>query len=237
MWLAIVVLAGCCQAVKLWTSGTCPFAQRAQIALEEAGVAYDVELVDLQAKSTAFENVYASANPGARARVPVLEVGNFRLVESLPMTEYICEKWAPALLAKDAEGRAAQRLAVEAHPFGSFVELLRRSEDPIELAEAVSAFGASLSHFDALLGAYGVEAGDFGWAHACIAPFVQRCCALLPAFVDVDVLMACDLRGAHRVRTFIETCLARPSVVATGLSEEQIVAQTILRRMGSRGNT
>jgi glutathione S-transferase len=88
-------------ALRLWTSGSWPYAQRAAIGLEERGLAYERVAVDLQNKPANFTSVYTKAvatepHPTlARAKVPILEHldGTPPLTESLVITEYLEDRW------------------------------------------------------------------------------------------------------------------------------------------------
>ena len=58
------------------------------IALNERNIPHEKCLVDLQNKPENFTQAYARASP-ARAKVPVLEVGDDVLVESMVILEYL----------------------------------------------------------------------------------------------------------------------------------------------------
>jgi hypothetical protein len=60
----------------------------------------------------------------------------------------------------------------------------------------------------------------FPLAECNAAPFLQRCCAILPEFTGVDPLQLCDELGLGRLKGWIKAVLARPSVVKTGVSME-----------------
>jgi glutathione S-transferase len=57
--------------VRLWNSGTCPYAQRVWIALLEKHVPFEHKLVDLQDKPADFTAVYNSVSPDPTARAKV----------------------------------------------------------------------------------------------------------------------------------------------------------------------
>ena len=98
--------------------------------MEECNVAYEKVLVDLQNKPQEFLDLYALANPipGARAKVPLLEVtdqeqssvssanneGPVMLTESLVVSQYVAEKFgSDVLLPSSARDRATMRLFTE----------------------------------------------------------------------------------------------------------------------------
>jgi glutathione S-transferase len=83
--------------IVLWNSGTCPYAQRAWIALLEKDVDFEHRIVDLANKPADFVAKYAAAILGAsadpssvRAKVPLLEYGDDTLVvESEDVIKFI----------------------------------------------------------------------------------------------------------------------------------------------------
>ncbi|KAJ8608120.1 hypothetical protein CTAYLR_010251 [Chrysophaeum taylorii] len=189
--------------LKLWSSAACPYAQRARIALEESGVSYDLR-----------------RTPG-RAKVPVLEVDDLVICESLVITEYVAETaWAHNL---SPEQRAIARLMVEVSPFSGYFEVLKARYDADDLADAVSAFAAKIGNFEKFLSKH--AAGpflfeDFCFAEAAIAPFVKRSVLCLNHFIDVDIRDVCQFRNCPRTLAFVEACLERPSVLTTSLPDE-----------------
>ncbi|KAJ8608759.1 hypothetical protein CTAYLR_007796 [Chrysophaeum taylorii] len=213
--------------LKLWSSAACPYAQRARIALEESGVSYDLVIEDLSAKSEGFIAAYAEANPGGRAKVPVLEVDDLVICESLVITEYVAETaWAHNL---SPEQRAIARLMVEVSPFSGYFEVLKARYDADDLADAVSAFAAKIGNFEKFLSKH--AAGpflfeDFCFAEAAIAPFVKRSVLCLNHFIDVDIRDVCQFRNCPRTLAFVEACLERPSVLTTSLPDEEYIAGT-----------
>ena len=58
-----------------------------------------------------------------------------------------------------------------------------------------------------------------------MAPFVQRCCAILPAYTDavVDPIQICDELQLQRLKQWILAVLDHPSVVATGVPTPQLI--------------
>ena len=177
--------------LTFYNSGSCPYAQRAWIALEETGAEYDSVLVDLQDKSQEFCDLYGKANPlpGARAKVPLLQDGEIVvLCESLVIAEYIAEKCGPqTLLPPTAQERAVVRLFTELCGSSfSYFPLLRAKDDKLEAA--VEGFKEGLVNVDTFLTQLGDDKGPFllgtrfSLAECNVAPFLQRACTILPAF-------------------------------------------------------
>lgn len=199
----------------------------------EKDVEFDTVKVDLQDKSEEFIAVYGKANPNvnARAKVPVLEHNGNTIVESLVVVEYVSDAFPSGtrLMPDNASGRAAARLSVELSPFNYF-NILRAGDDQAK-ADALSDLKTNLAGFDAFLQQANRGAGpflleDFSLAECALAPFVQRACILLPHFAQVDLLETCTYTGLDRLAAWIEAVLERPSVIASGVPSEAMVAST-----------
>ena len=63
--------------------------------MEETRVPFVTETVDLRNKSAAFLAKYEEANPGGRAKVPIVEIDGLVLTESAVVVEYLAEKDGP----------------------------------------------------------------------------------------------------------------------------------------------
>jgi glutathione S-transferase len=245
--------------IRLFNSGTCPYAQRAWIALEECAIPYEHVIIDLQDKPQHFIELYQKANPisAARSKVPLLQVivnddddeKDFLLCESLVVAEYIAEVHGKdSLWAPSPEDRARVRLFTElCGSTFSYFPLLRLKattkstaasaaddDDGMLLdSAALESFKEGLNAADAFLRGLTKEEegvfllGDhFSLAECNAAPFIQRCCAILPEFTGIDPLQLCDELGLCRLKSWIEAVLARPSVVKTGVSMETMREST-----------
>ena len=139
------------------------------------------ETVDLQHKSEAFLAKYEEANPGGRAKVPIVEIDGLVLTESAVVVEYLAEKDGPGpFYLEDPARRAAARLMAEVHPFGDYFKFLKLRDDPEALAAAVADLTGKLEVFEAFLVKHGDAVGpffngeDLCFAEANLAPFLQR---------------------------------------------------------------
>ena len=230
--------------VRFFNSGTCPYAQRAWIALEECGIPYDHVIVDLQDKPQHFIELYQRANPvpAASAKVPLIQVINddnekdFLLCESLVVAEYIAEVYGTdSLGASSPEDQARVRLFTElcGSAFSYFPLLRSRASngDGVLDSAALESFKEGLVAADAFLRGVTKEGAfllgeRFSLAECNAAPFLQRCCAILPEFTGIHPLQLCDEQGLGRLKDWIAAVLARPSVVKTGVSMESMREST-----------
>ncbi|KAH8097315.1 chloride channel [Aureococcus anophagefferens] len=165
--------------------------------MEETRVPFVTETVDLQHKSEAFLAKYEEANPGGRAKVPIVEIDGLVLTES----------------------------AVVVHPFGDYFKFLKLRDDPEALAAAVADLTGKLEVFEAFLVKHGDAAGpffngeDLCSAEANLAPFLQRMVPTLKHYVDVDVRRLCE--PFPRVDRLVSAVLARWTVRKTGVPEDK----------------
>ena len=144
------------------------------IALNERNIPHEKCLVDLQNKPENFTSTYARASP-ARAKVPVLEVGDDVLVESMVILEYLDRE-----SAADPIVRASERLLAAELPksFG-YISVLKEEEGSEAEAKAIESLIESLQSADALLRTHargdGPFVGDaFGHVEEAAAPFACR---------------------------------------------------------------
>lgn len=203
-------------------------------------------MVDLQDKSPEFVDLYAKANPlpGARAKVPLLQVDDTTLIcESLVVAEYVAETLDNdnkklSLLPTSAKDRATMRLFTELCGSSfSYFPLLRAKGEKLE--SALTAFKDGLIAADAFLkhhhsGPF-LLGETFSLAECNAAPFVQRACTILPAFTAddshdskmvVNPFQICDELGLQHLKAWMEAVLARSSVVETGVPKEQLMEST-----------
>jgi maleylpyruvate isomerase len=113
-------------------------AYRVRIALNFKGLAYEQVPVDLRAGAQRAPD-FLEINP--QGLVPVLEDDGVRLTQSLPILNYLEERYPePPLLPKDAPGRATSRgiavaIACEVHPLNN-LRVLQYLERELGLSEA-----------------------------------------------------------------------------------------------------
>lgn len=163
------------------------------------------------------------------------------LCESMIVAEFIAEIHSEAsqLLPKQPEDRATMRLFIElCGSTFSYFPLLRAKGD-VEFNAALKTLENSFVSTDAFLKRSNQDGpfllGDqFTLAECTVAPFVQRCCTILPAFTGkeknsqklVDPLEICNRLGLDRLKLWIEAVCSRPSVKASGVPSDDIIEST-----------
>lgn len=212
-------------------------------------------MVDLENKSQEFQDLYALANPlpGARAKVPLLEIASEQeqeepllLCESLVVSDYIAEEFGGGddntLLPASAKDRATMRLFTELCGSSfSYFPILRAKGDKLEserktLTENLVAADAFLKHYKSGPFLFGDK---FSLAECSTAPFVQRLCTILPVMTGgahgdpVDPMKICDELGLDHLKAWMEAVLKRPSVIATGVPKDTLLERTaaMLKRL------
>mmetsp|Transcript_4255 Transcript_4255/g.5606 ORF Transcript_4255/g.5606 Transcript_4255/m.5606 type:complete len:202 (-) Transcript_4255:174-779(-) len=175
------------------------------------------------------------------------------LCESLIVAEYVAERFGSndgvGILPSKPEDRAVMRLFSELCGSSfSYFPILRAADNDDDdsqkkFQDAVSTLQDALKNVDVFLTHYdSVYRGDgssgpflfgsqFSLAEVNAAPFVQRACTILPAFLKekterVDPMEICDELGLMRLKSWMEAVLSRPSVVATGVPKEDLLSGT-----------
>ena len=191
-------------------------------------MAHETIECDLQNKSEEFIDVYKKANPGGRAKVPVLEIDGETLVESSVTVEYLAERSGAPFYPASAAKRASARLMAEIQPFQNYFAFIKVRDDKEKLAEKVQEFEDAVAAFETFLEIHQDSdgpflcGGDMCFSEAMIAPFVARAIPNLKHFCDVDVKEIC--KRHPRVNRLVTAILDRPSVASTRPSDDEIVA-------------
>mmetsp|Transcript_38983 Transcript_38983/g.80952 ORF Transcript_38983/g.80952 Transcript_38983/m.80952 type:complete len:223 (-) Transcript_38983:532-1200(-) len=189
-------------------------------------------------KPKEFQQLYARANPlpGARPKVPVLEIWSpasddgqekesLVLCESTVIVEYLWEEFdqdshlVPTKVAERAQSRLFLELCGSS--FSSYIsfsrvanmEQVERERTHLEKEmQKVNAFlAATYPHHD--------ESLPFTMAECFLAPFVQRCCAILPPPYD-PLSIGQNLQLEHLQFWIQSTVLGRPSVQNTASADD-----------------
>ncbi|EIE18169.1 glutathione S-transferase [Coccomyxa subellipsoidea C-169] len=215
---------------------SCPYAQRAWIALEELGLAYTTTLIDATNKAEDFKVLYASIvqNTEDPAKVPTIVDGDTKLTESLVIVEYLDAKYGgkKGLLPKDPVQLAQVKLFVElfTNKFSSYIyKMLSATSE-----EEVNTLGRALEHnltvLDKFITASGSREGGtyflggrYSYAETVTTPFLRRALLVLKAHRGFDILDLASSNGLNRLLQWIQASLDRESNKSTGPSDEQIV--------------
>ncbi|KIP11865.1 hypothetical protein PHLGIDRAFT_417850 [Phlebiopsis gigantea 11061_1 CR5-6] len=177
------------QQITVYTSKSCPYAHRVELALVEAKADCTRYQIDLRNKPDWYA---PKVNPVSK--VPALAYGgppvpadqpspeSTKLTESLVLVEFIADLFPESgILPKDPVLRAKARLfadAVSNKLVPAQVAVLIRDEDPEQLVQAYEAI-------QALLPPQGFALGPFSAADIAAAPFLAR----------IELNLANDLGG------------------------------------------
>jgi glutathione S-transferase len=241
--------------IVLWNSGTCPYAQRAWIALLEKQVDFEHRLVDLQNKPADFVSKYAAAIgttdvSSVRAKVPLLEYGDETLVvESEDVIKFIGQTMGTNDDMYPSSANDTRRARIE-----SFIKAFERTiqgyykfmtatnedeanEGKLEFCTALHALAPHIETPPFCLGE------TFSVAECYAAPFLHRYQATVPYFRGVSMsgvmllLQAKDedKAGKHnnnndnsidKVTAWMNAVCNRPSVLATNAPSDHLLKTT-----------
>jgi glutathione S-transferase len=166
--------------VTLYYGSGSPYAWRVWLALEHKQIPYDFKLLSFDAGDTRSPD-FLKLNP--RGKVPVLTDGDMVVTESIPILEYIAERFpaGPTLYAPDLRTRTTQRRMIRETDIyvkavaDAVVEPLMRAQktggvDAEALAKAVAAAQAEFANWEAQIGGDWL-AGDLSAADFTLYPF------------------------------------------------------------------
>lgn len=194
-------------ALTFYFGSGSPYAWRAHLALEHKGVAYESKLLSFS-KGETRTDAFRALNP--RGKVPTLVDDGFVIYESLPVMEYLEERFpdAPALLppASDVQARATtRRIATEVHTYlgGATTRLgqqvfFRKPEDwdHSRIAEEVKKLTDELGRVEGMLDAQGhFEGGDAPLADYTLYPLLAIHSRMLPRLRDLGLKDVIGPRG------------------------------------------
>lgn len=217
-------------ALTLVSHPLCPYVQRAAIALQEKGIAFERIDIDLADKPAWFLAV------SPLGKTPVLLSDGQPLFESAVICEYLDETAAPSLHPQDAWARARHRGWME---FGSAVlsaiAAFYSAPDEAALADRAENLQHLFAQLEAQLGTRG-EAGpyfagaDFSLVDAVFGP-VFRYFDVFDGIADFGVFA-----GLPRVAGWRAALAARPSVArAVGADYGDRLHAFLRARQGALG--
>lgn len=191
-------------SVRLISAPSCPFVQRAVIALREKGIDFDVDYIDLGNKPRWFLEI------SPRGKVPVLVVDGTPVFESQAIIELLEDLYpVPALRPRDLIQRAQDRawFAVASEDLLMPQWQAISARDEATFRAAIDRIETTLRRIEGQLHGRDWLSGDgrrFGGADLAVAPFFSRLEELRPAWE-----LPADLPA---VRAWADRILARPSV-------------------------
>jgi len=209
--------------MRLVSFDLCPFVQRSVITLEEKGVSYDIEYIDLAAKPDWFLAI------SPFGKVPLLRVDDTVLFESAVINEYLDETQGEPLHPSDPLRRALNRAWIEVAS-SLVMQCYGLSMAPDEdRARALAAdVRATLGRFEEQLGEGPFFNGEaFSLVDAAAAPALQR----LDWLEAIRPLGLTD--GLEKVRAWSEALLTRASVARSLVPEAQAKFSEYLAGRGS----
>jgi glutathione S-transferase len=211
--------------IKLYHTPISFNSRRVWVALIEKNLPF--ELVEIHLDGDHLEPEYVAMNPFHR--IPVLVDGDFTVVESLAILDYLETKYpAPAMLPKDAKDLAVVRmvelvtvneLIPQIYPLSS-EKIGRGTPEPQEIDKAKEKVNTVLTFLEGLLenrpffGSNDLTLAD------CVAGTVMP---LMP-------LVGVSLEGYPKITAWCDRLMSRPSWQQTQFTEADLVAFTVRRQ-------
>ena len=200
--------------MKLYTHPFSIVPWRVRIALNEKGLQYQMEEVDLYTKAATPE--FLALNPFAQ--IPVLDDDGFVVAESIAILEYLEEKHpVPALLPTDTQLRATARQlmcwgtdywppAWQKWMAPRLPGATAASWNAASVAEGRNALCRHLDVLQRRLEARCWLVDDYSLADVCYAPFV---------LILDRVELGSEVSARPRLAAWVERLQARPAVIET----------------------
>lgn len=213
---------------RLISFTVCPFVQRAVLALEEKGVDYEVDFIDLSDKPDWFLEL------SPRGKVPVLIADGMPLFESQAIVEYLDETQPGGRLApEDPRLRARDRawFTYASEEIFTLAWKLESAQDEAAFEEHLRSLRGKLAIVeDALEGRdyMSGDGSDFGLADVAYAPALFRL-QQWQRMYDLDD----PYEGLPRVRAWAGRVLARETVPRSVPESWEADALALGQRMGS----
>lgn len=212
--------------IQLISFKTCPFVQRAVLALEEKGADYEIVFIDLADKPAWF----LAKSP--RGKVPVLDVDGVSLFESQAIVEYLDETLPPRLASPDPVLRARERAWFAYASEDLFLPMYRLcyATEAAAVDALVAQLRERLARLEPELAGRDWLGGDgraFGLADVAMAPFFTRA-ALVRRWGGIDLLAGLPAVGAWAARL-----LARPAMARSVPADFEAVMHESMARAGA----
>jgi len=196
-------------SVELISFDICPYVQRSTIALSYLNVPYDIRYVDLANKPDWFLAI------SPRGKVPVLNVDEGVLFESMAILEYLNESVGQdKLLPADPFNRARVRAwaGTLSDLYGSlYMSTIAKSEDEVRDYAKKLRDGLALLEDEVTDGWF---TGEFGLIECVAGPIFQRAFWMLSRHPDLGFF-----DGIPRVKAWADRILAEPALAASVLPD------------------
>ena len=188
--------------LRLLSSDNCAYVQRSAIVLEEKGVPYEMVIIDFANKPDWFLDL------SPYGKVPMLQVDDTVLFESLAIVEFLDETLAPRLHDTDPLARARDRgwFAVADDVFLGLWEMMS-SDDQDELTRSAAALRTTLSKLEKELEGPLWRGDRFTMMDAVAYPGLQRARWMAERHPHLDLF-----RDLPRVTAWEAKLASRPSV-------------------------
>jgi glutathione S-transferase len=211
--------------MKLYHTPISPNSRRVWVALLEKNL--DFELVEIHLDGDHLEPEFVAMNPFHR--IPVLVDGDFTVVESLAILDYLETKYpAPAMLPKDAQDLAVVRM-VELVTVNELIPAMYPlssekmgwgTPEPQEIAKAKEKVNTLLKFFEGLLD----DRPFFGSNDLTLAECVAGTVVPWMSWVGVP------LDDYPKIAAWCDRLLARPSWQQTQVTEADRAAFAVRRQ-------
>lgn len=189
-------------SIKLVSFKLCPFVQRAVLTLEEKGVEYELEYIELD-NPPAWFTLHSPFG-----KVPLMLIGDEVLFESAVILDYLDDVYPPRLHPSDPLRRAQHKAWIE---YGSG---LLMQQHALAMATDRAGFTAALSELNILMDRLrspleqGLFGGDCGYSlvDAAYAPFFMR--------MEIQAAVRSEITASNSalVASWSRNLLARPSL-------------------------
>lgn len=199
----------------------CPFVQRSVIVLQEKGVSYDINYIDIRNPPEWFKHI------SPLGKVPVLRIGDQVVFESAVIMEYLDEVNPPSLHPSDPLRKAQNRAWIE---FASSLFMtqytLVTARDEAAFTQAVEEMRNKLTQLEAQLKGPYFNGHEFQLIDAAFAPLFMRM-ELLEEWSPMELL-----KGLPKLQSWSKAMLARPTVQNSVVKELPTLYRTMITHSG-----
>lgn len=209
--------------LRLVSFDLCPYVQRSTIALHEKGVKFDIQYIDLKNKPDWFLAI------SPHGRVPVLQVDDTALFESVVILEYLDETCEPRLHPAAPLARAKDRAWFSvADAANTAVYQMMIAGDRAALEKAAAAVKLAFSKLEAEVVGPHWHGEGFSAMDAVSYPGLQRA-----AWMDAKYPELGLFAEAPKVAAWERSLRTRPSVLASTVPDIRERFLTAIQEYGA----